>query len=398
MGNTSFFKALGLMSGTSMDGVDVALLKSDGAFKILQEGGAFYPYDPSFQKLLKEAEKTVKKAEGKWEVAEKEFKRFSSYSLEEVIQQSTEHHVKAALRYCEEQGVSLGDIQVVGYHGQTVYHAPQKGVTLQWGHPKKMAQTLKVPVVFNIRQEDVKAQGQGAPFAPLYHHALLVRDERAFPQVVVNCGGISNITWVPGEDPQGIMGIDTGPGNVFLDRFVFEKTKGQESMDPNGSYGMKGQIHGEVLSLLQEHSCWVGGHNYYLKPAPKSLDIRDFTWPMEFLSSLSLEDGCATLAVFTAKTIVEGLEKITKSPVAGWILAGGGWHNQALVKAFHHYAKARDPHSDVHLAKEIGWDGDVLEAELMAYLAIRHLKGFPTSLPQVTGATHATVGGELFLP
>jgi anhydro-N-acetylmuramic acid kinase len=421
-----------------MDGIDVALLASDGIFDVREEGGAMHPYDKDFQRLLKISEYAVKHSRGDLSTAEKNFPLYfqrycieklslspqeipeqwqqaqdyvqqqltvlgplsktvihTTLSLRAIITLSTLFHIRAILLCCQQQQWDLSSVDVIGYHGQTLYHNPAQGLTLQVGDAAMMATALGKKVVHSFRQQDVEQGGHGAPFAPIYHHALVMRDQSPLPVVVVNNGGIANVTLIQDAQPEHVIGFDTGPGNVLLDRFVMERTQGKEWMDCNGQYGLQGSVQPAVLQALYETSCWQRHENFYQKQPPKSLDVNDFLWPLDSLTSLSLQDGCATLAALTAKTIVESLVTLGIPRIQRWILAGGGWHNQALLGFMHAFATEAFPSSNVVRAHELGWNGDLLEAQLFAYLAICHMKGMPTSYPTVTGASRATVGGQL---
>lgn len=430
-------RAIGLMSGTSMDGIDVALLASDGVFEVKEEGGAMYPYDKAFQRLLKVSEYAVKNSQGDLSAAEKNFHHYfqrycieklglssqeipeqwqqaqeyvqqqvtllgsfsktilhTTLSLHAIITLSTLLHIRAILLCCQQQQWDLPSVDVIGYHGQTLYHNPAQGLTLQVGDAAMMATALGKKVVHSFRQQDVEQGGHGAPFAPIYHHALVMRAQLPLPVVVVNNGGIGNVTLIQDAQPEHVIGFDTGPGNVLLDRFVMERTQGQEWMDCNGQYGLQGSVQPAALQALYETSCWQRHENFYQKQPPKSLDVNDFLWPLDALAPLSLQDGCATLAALTAKTMVESLVILGIPTIHRWILAGGGWHNQALLGFMQTFATEAFPSSNVVRAHELGWNGDLLEAQLFAYLAIRHVQGMPTSYPTVTGASRATVGGQ----
>lgn len=439
------FLSLGMMSGTSMDGIDAALLETDGSPQHIREighGSAAYP--PPFRTLLKAAEYSIKKrAEEAIAVntpdvdailnnAQKNFlidlqgylrhelkleesdinptlQELSSYlypdhakvpiTLNAIIEHSTGLHAKLAEELLQKAGKSPQDVDVVGCHGQAFFHRPAAGVSIVLNNGKQLAHHLGITVVNDFRSNDVKAGGQGAPFAPLYHQALAMSDQK-IPCAVINCGGIANVTFVTSDKATDLLGFDTGPGNGLIDRFVRQRTHGRENMDKDGRYGRRGIVNDEVLKLLYEKSLIKEAKNYFSMKPPKSLDIGDMTLIPE-LDQLSLEDGCATLEAFTADTIVHSLT-FMKNPdliPQNWILAGGGWHNPVIRKQFELKLKQRvQGDVKVYLADEVGWNSQALEAQIFAYLAVRSLQNMPLSVPGTTGVACPLSGGAIFVP
>lgn len=380
------YQAIGLMSGTSMDAIDAALIETDGYFKVRSLGGFSIPHDPEFYAKMKAVEKC---GDG--------IKEILSPEIQAIIRILDEKHVEAVLGLLERYAPQK--VSVIGYHGQTIYHQPAQKKTIQWGNPQYLADCLKIPVMGEVRQNDVQHGGQGAPVAPIYHQALAVRDG-LLPAAVINCGGIANVTGILGKASSDLLGFDAGPGNGLLDRWVYEKTKGQELMDKDGRYALKGQVNQTLLKALHQMSCEQNGENYYEKKPPKSLDIRDFHWPEAF-SELSLEDGCATLAFFTAQCIVDAFQWITTptSPMRHLILVGGGWYNPFIKKTLQQLIEQQyGPDLRIATGDEIGWSTQFLEAELMAFLAVRCLNQQPITFPTTTGASHPLVGGKIFTP
>ena len=374
--------SIGLMSGTSMDGVDVALLKTDGQQQIQRVAGRSVPYPSDFVHAMKQVEQQVKANSGK----------IAGLPIDDTIQQSTDFHVHAVQVLLKEVGMQPEDIEVVGYHGQTVFHHPQRGITVQLGDAERLArQTGIQQVVHQFRLADVAAGGQGAPLAPVYHQALLIRDNHV-PAAVVNCGGISNVTLVSGTELSDVSGFDAGPGNGLLDKVVRLKTNGKYLMDRDAQFGRQGQVHKNLLAMLREKSCLIDGQNYFDLPVPKSLDINDFILLPEVLA-LSLEDACTTLAMFTAQMIIDSVR--AQVIPCTWVLAGGGWHNPLIQQFFMQgIQQAYGAHIHVVTAEQIGWHTDTLEAELFAYLAVRRLHGLPATGPSITGAQKNVICGE----
>ena len=375
--------SIGLMSGTSMDGVDVALLKTDGQQQIERVAGLSVPYPADFVHAMKQVEQQVKANQGK----------IAGLPIDDTVQRSTDFHVHAVQTLLEEVGMQPEEIAVIGYHGQTVFHQPQRGITIQLGDATRLAEHTGIKhVVHQFRLADVAAGGQGAPLAPVYHQALLVRDNHV-PAAVVNCGGISNVTLVSGTELSDVVGFDAGPGNGLLDKVVRLKTNGQYLMDRDARFGRQGLVHKNLLAVLRERSCVVDGQNYFDLPVPKSLDINDFTLLPEVLA-LSLEDACATLAAFTAEMIIDSVRAQVIPHT--WVLAGGGWHNPLIQQFFvEGIREAYGAHIQVVTAEQIGWHTDTLEAELFAYLAVRRLHGLPATGPSITGVQQDAVCGEI---
>lgn len=417
-----------------MDGIDVALLETDGYFQLNSRACCFFPYQEIFTHLLKSAEYCAQQLKGNldemnhvwlqcWqeylqnalhldeETRKKKQHEANQYiaqlfnepwqkaSLAQIIRASTELHAKAIKEILQQNNLNPNDIDLIGYHGQTLYHAPEKKISLQVGNGQYLADLCRIPVIYQFRQKDIATGGQGAPFAPLYHQALLVSD-RLIPSAVINCGGIANITYVLGETFADVIAFDTGPGNVLLDRFVRQKTKGQALIDEHGQYALQGQALPEALALLEESALPQG---FIEQAPPKSLDSSHCQLPPDF-QKVNLPDGCATLAYFTAKTIVASLDTLekyypTRSLPKYWILAGGGWHHPFLLASFENLLKQRLP-QDINIvtAKQLGWQHDALEAEAFAYLAARSYLNLPLSLPNTTGVPTPTIGGKLVLP
>lgn len=372
--NKPSLAAIGLMSGTSMDGIDASLIYTDGQKNIVTTAHHFLKYNEDFILELRNAEILARAAE----------KDATSFS---VVEQSTKLHAQAVMDLLDKANLSVNDIDIIGYHGQSLYHNPTKQITIQMGSGQLLADLTGIKVINDFRITDIKNGGQGAPLAPIYHHALAL-NASYIPTVIVNCGGIANITIITGNDINQICGFDSGPGNVLLDRFIRKKTDNKELIDRDGRYGLKGNVNITILSKLMDI---ISPH--IKKPSPKSLDPGELHLIAE-LDTLTIEDACATLAAFTAKSIVESVN----IAIDKWVLCGGGWNNPAIVKYLMQYLKEKNPLVDVKNANEINWSNDYMEAELFAYLAVRNLYNLPTSLASVTGAKNNNVGGKLYVP
>ena len=351
------YRVIGLMSGTSLDGVDAALLRTDGEYFIEREAFLTVPYE---EKLRAQ----IRGCFG----ATAEHARDAERAL-------TIAHAEAVHKLLKKQGVQAKDIDLIGFHGQTISHAPEKGYTCQIGDGALLASMTGIKVVNDFRTADVKAGGQGAPLVPIYHQALGSKLEK--PVVFLNIGGVANVTYV-GKDGE-LIAFDTGPGNALIDDWMLQKT-GQK-FDDAGKTARSGKINEAVLNKLLSHP-------FFSAPVPKSLDRNAFV--SRAWESLSLADGAATLAEFTARSILLAEKHFPAQPQQ-WIVAGGGRHNRFLMQRLE--SQASVPVRDI---EELGLDGDAIEAEAFGYLAVRSVKGLPLSFPSTTGAPEPMTGGRLY--
>lgn len=339
------FCMLGLMSGTSMDGIDVAYLETDGG-KLVRPGAfATYPYRTAFRKKLRAA--LGKKKAPK--LLEAEFTRL---------------HAKAVLHFLKNHRLKAEAVDAIGFHGHTLYHAPEKRQTLQMGDGKLLAQLTSIPVVYDFRSDDVKAGGQGAPLVPAYHRALAAALPR--PVAFLNLGGVANITLIGKKDE--LLAFDTGPGNALLDDWVLHH-KGK-AFDAGGKLAAKGKVDGgHVRGFMQQA--------YFLKAPPKSLD-RDMFAPW-VPNHLNAADGAATLAAMSAVAVGIAFLHLPQKPKQ-LIVCGGGRHNAELMRLIKHYTK-----TPVVPVEKLKLNGDAIEAEAFAYLAARVVLGLPISFAGTTG-------------
>ena len=365
--------SIGLMSGTSMDGIDAALIRTDGSDIIEEISSIAIPYTSDTKHRLKDAEAKIRAN--------------PAINTEEITALSTSLHIEAVRALLEKSGYSAQDIDVIGYHGQTMYHNPEEKISIILGDGAQMSKALGITVVNDFRRNDIDLGGRGAPFAPLYHLALAKRDNK-IPIAIVNCGGIANITIIPDEHPEHMIAYDTGPGNGLVDRLVRARTGGKEHMDADGKYGSKGKAHEDVLKALYAKSTFKNDKNFFHQIGPKALDINDMQLIPE-LDALSIEDACRTLEAFTADSIVRSLQSTILSH---WILAGGGWNNPVILSELN----ARLKNSSVITANEAGWNNAALEAQIFAYFAVRSLKKLPLSLPNTTGVSKPVSGGTIY--
>jgi anhydro-N-acetylmuramic acid kinase len=421
--------SIGLMSGTSMDGINAALIKTNGKASVYELAHQTLPYDVEMKLLLKAAEFATRRSSGDLTAAKNYFpsairdylktefnfndatitekieqlnqyfhgEKNTEISFDHIIQRSTELHVEAVNALLKHADYAAQDIQVIGYHGQTLFHNPAAKITIQIGNGKLLAELTGITTVNDFRSHDVAMGGQGAPFAPLYHHALALRDKK-YPAAVVNCGGIANITIITDLHETHVMGFDTGPGNGLIDRHVRQRTQNREHMDTNGQYGRQGKVHEDILKLLYEKSIILNDKNFFHMQPPKSLDIGDLQLIPE-LNTLSLEDACRTLEAFTADSIANSIDFFNNRVPTHWILCGGGWHNP-VIKMELETRLARKINSPLKImtADEAGWNSEAMEAQIFAYLAVRSLHQMPISIPGTTRVPRPLTGGLIHQP
>jgi len=363
------------MSGTSMDGVDAAVLRTDGQ-KVVEPGPSLaIPYPRSLRDqvaaLLPEALalSAPRPLPAVLEELERDITRMQSDVINQLL---------------VEAGMTSADVDIIGFHGQTVAHRPDMGWTLQLGDGALMAELTGIDVVNDFRAADMAAGGEGAPFAPLYHLALAqglaarLGTDAALPLAVLNLGGIGNVTWIGSADSDAPIAFDTGPANALIDEWALERIG--EPFDHNGALARAGKANDAVLKQLLANS-------YFDRQPPKSLDRLDFS--AEPAAHLSDQDGAATLVAFTVESIARAAEHFPAEPKR-WIVVGGGRRNPVIMGEL-----ARRLGAPVIAAEEAGWRGDTLEAEAFAYLAVRSLGGEPLSVPTTTGVSSPISGGVL---
>ncbi len=361
------YRAVGLMSGTSLDGVDAALIATDGEREAEYEAAVTLPYPPAFRAKLR---RLLGRAPGPDDAA--------------TVLELTDRHAEAVTTLLRQCGRQATDIDVIGFHGQTVLHRPEAGETVQIGDGARLASRCRIPVVENFRAADVAAGGQGAPFAPLYHAALASDLDK--PLAVVNIGGVANVTWIGREDPGGeasVLAFDTGPGNALIDDWLDRVTGA--AMDEDGRIAARGRADAGLLAGLLAHP-------YFRMPPPKSLDRGAFAGALAAVERLSAADGAATLAAFTARAVAAARAFFPEAPKQ-WLVCGGGRRNPVLLALL-----AEAVAAPVAPVEAVGWRGDSLEAEAFAFLAVRSLRGLALSLPSTTGVPRPMTGGVLCQP
>ncbi|WP_211364751.1 anhydro-N-acetylmuramic acid kinase [Roseospira marina] len=354
---------VGLMSGTSMDGIDAALIETDGETVCGFGPHMTVPYDPEFRTRLRDML-------GRTTLVDEDGRRLNR---------------DIALRHAEVvRGLLAGsDVtpDLVGFHGHTIWHDPVARLTVQAGDAALLAKELGLPVVADLRQADIAAGGEGAPLAPVYHGALASPLDR--PLAVLNVGGVANVTWIGKRGMDDMVAFDTGPGNAPLDDWVSRHTG--QPYDEDGRRAAAGTLAEDRLLRLMDTP-------YFARTAPKSLDRRDFDHVLDVLEGLSPEDGATTLVALVAAAVVQA-EAHMPLPPRRWLVTGGGRHNPVLMETLAGWLKA-----PVEPVEAVGWDGDAIEAQAFAFLAARYRRQLPISFPGTTGAPFPMVGGRLYRP
>jgi anhydro-N-acetylmuramic acid kinase len=359
--------SLGLMSGTSLDGIDIALLRTDGAKVVHRGASQTYTYDKPQRQLLREALRAA---------TDMTNRNGRTGILGEVEEQLTAWHAEAVHRFLKEISITNSNIDIIGFHGQTALHRPERQLTIQLGNGQTLANATGIKVAYDMRAADVAAGGQGAPLVPVYHQALATGLAET-PVAFVNIGGVANVTFVSDDS---LIAFDTGPGNALIDDWVL-KHHGS-AFDHGGALALSGKV--DEATAVQ-----FLGDSFFEKPGPKSLDRDAFA--SVTLDNLSPADGAATLVAVTARAIAESRHHFPQEP-AQWIICGGGRKNAAIMK------KLRQILPRVEPAETFGFNGDSMEAEAWAYLAVRVMNGAPLSFPGTTGVAMATPGGVIARP
>lgn len=357
---------MGYMSGTSLDGVDVALLETDGE--------RIEAFGPCAMTTYSAAERDA------LEKATRDALVWNGYGAQPQSFALAGEVIEAAHLRAGEQVIARAGRRpdLVGFHGQTLLHRPDRRLSVQIGDPQVLADALGVSVVAQMRQDDLLAGGQGAPLVPAYHAALMAHLGLSGPIALLNLGGVANLTWIGADG--SLVAFDTGPGNGLIDQVV--QARGAGRYDDGGRIAAAGTVDAEVLAELLEHEHFRGS-------GPKSLDRYDF--PLEWAGACSLEDAAATLTAFTAEAVRASLRLLPEAPKV-WIVCGGGSHNPTLMQAL------RQRLGDCRSADEVGLRGDYVEAEAMAFLAARSLRGLPLTYPGTTGVERPLTGGAIWRP
>ena len=373
------FTAIGLMSGTSMDGVDVSIIRSNGIDEFVNISDEYFEYNVDLYEKLQDLRKIILNINDLTKYSQK---------ISDIQREITLFHGEIvnsiSTKYDE-------DIDLVGFHGQTIFHSPDQNITKQLGDGNLLSQLVKKKVVYDFRQEDLLNNGQGAPLTPIFHDLLSNNINKKyqinFPMCFINIGGISNITKIIKKKEKldnDLEAFDAGPGNCMIDEWVRSNSKYR--FDKNGSIAKSGKINQLILNQVID--------NFKIESFKKSLDIKDFD--ISFARGLSLEDGSATITDFTAYLIAQGIEysnKGNEKPIK-YFLCGGGRKNSFLIKSIKNYLTNKE-NITLDLIDKFDFNGDYIESQAFGYLAIRTYLNMPISYPTTTGCKTPTVGGKI---
>ena len=355
------------MSGTSMDGIEATIIETDGNEFKRTECCSSKKYDSYTLKILNESIKNPLNF-----INNKE-------DLKKLNNLVTKEHATVVRKLIKQFDKK---VDIIGFHGQTIYHNAEENLSIQIGDGKLLAEITGLNVIFNFRENDINKGGQGAPLAPIYHLSMIKSLNHKLPASILNLGGVGNITWYDGKD---LIGFDTGPANGLMD--IFTQRKIGSEFDLNGNLASKGIPNFEIINQ-------VLSHNFFKKNYPKSLDRLTFKNVLnnkDFIN-LSIYDALSTLVYLTVESLKKSISLLPKPPLS-LLIVGGGQYNTFLVKNI-----KKNFNFKVFTSDEIGLNGDMIEAELMAFLAVRSLKKLPLTFPKTTGVQEATSGGCFYKP
>jgi len=374
------YTAIGLMSGTSMDGVDASLIRSDGFNQFMNIFDEYFKFEDKLYQKLRNLRDLISK---------KEHLQIYSKDLKELDRELTIFHSQIVNKINKKYS---GQIDLVGFHGQTIFHNINEKISKQIGNGKLLSQLTKKKVVYDFRQEDIKNGGQGAPLTPIFHNLisniLKSKNKVNFPMCILNIGGISNVTITrQNKDPQisEFIAFDIGPGNCLIDQWITKNSK--YKYDNKGAIGKTGIIDKLILNQAKE--------NFKISSYDQSLDIKDFD--ISFVKGLSLENGCATLTNFTAYLISKGIEYANSFNRYGktkYLICGGGRKNIFLINSIRNNL-INYKNIKIEIIDDYDFNGDYIESQAFGYLAIRSFLKLPISFPKTTGCNYPTIGGKL---
>ena len=367
------FTALGLMSGTSGDGVDASIISSDGITQYKEVLNQYFEYDQKIYKNLHNI---------KGKIFKREDLRKNKNEINNLEKELTLFHAKVVNKVLE---LTDKKIDFIGFHGQTIYHSPIEKISKQIGDGNLLSQLTKKIVIYDFRQNDIKNGGEGAPLVPIFHRKIIEQKRIELPVCILNIGGISNITAIGNYNKEGFLSKDLGPGNCLIDEWIRKNTKNK--FDNNGEIAKKGKTNELILNQALD--------NFYNKTnqISSSFDIKDFS--LGFIRGLSIEDGTATLTEFTGRIIEAGLLSYyshSKNRILRVLICGGGRKNLTLIESI----KSR-MHKDLIIQPidDYGINGDYVESQAFAFIAIRSFLGLPISFPETTGCKVPSKGGVL---
>ena len=367
------FTALGLMSGTSGDGVDASIISSDGITQYKEVLNQYFEYDQKIYKNLHNIKGKIFKQEDL-----KKNKDEINYLEKEI----TLFHAKVVNKVLE---LTDKKIDFIGFHGQTIYHSPIEKISKQIGDGNLLSQLTKKIVIYDFRQNDIKNGGEGAPLVPIFHRKIIEQKKIELPVCILNIGGVTNITAIGNYNKEGFLSKDLGPGNCLIDEWIRKNTKNK--FDNNGEIAKKGKTNDLILNQALD--------NFYNKTnqISSSFDIKDFS--LGFVRGLSIEDGTATLTEFTGKIIKAGLLSYysdTKNKTLRVLICGGGRKNLTLIE---NIKSGTQKDLIIQPIDDYGIDGDYVESQAFAFIAIRSFLGLPISFPETTGCKVPSKGGVL---
>ncbi len=371
------YTSIGLMSGTSMDGVDISIIQSDGQYQFYNILDDYFEYDIELQAELIRLRNLV--------LAENDLFQYSKElgNLERKITVFHAEKIKQILlKYKHE-------VDLIGFHGQTIFHEPQKKITKQLGDGKLLSQLLKKKVVYDFRQKDIENDGQGAPLTPIFHYLIsnIVNEKfkTGFPIGFINIGGITNLTKIiniSNNFEDNITAYDIGPGNCLIDDWV--RKNSNKKFDENGNISKAGKIDQLITNQIIE--------NFNIDTYSNSLDIKDFD--NSFARGLSFENGCTTITNFTGYLIAKGIENIGSNSKIKYLISGGGRKNIALMDCIKENLNDKNKFILDNI-DNYGFNGDFIESQAFGYLAIRSFLNLPISFPSTTGCKEPTLGGKI---
>ena len=367
------YTALGLMSGTSGDGVDASVISSDGIGDYNEVINKYFKYDQKMYENLHNLRGKIlkfddlKKNENEINILEREITLFHAKIVNEIFQ------------------LTDRKIDFLGFHGQTIYHNPLEKISKQIGDGKLLSQLTKKTVIYNFRQNDIENGGEGAPLAPLFHSLIVKKKKIELPVCILNIGGIANVTLISQYDENNLLSRDLGPGNCLIDEWVRNNTK--DKFDNNGDIAKKGKTNELILNQALDN------FENRTNQITLSFDTKDFS--LGFVRGLSLEDGAATLTDFTGTVIAHELLKfLSKEQDKSWkvLVCGGGSKNLTLLKKIQNQLPKNFSLQNINT---FGVDGDYVESQAFAFLAIRSFLKLPISFPSTTGCKKPISGGVI---
>jgi anhydro-N-acetylmuramic acid kinase len=360
--------SIGLMSGTSSDGIDASIIKSDGENELHFVGNQFLPYDKKIKLKLRGLKEKINL------FTDLEKNKLEINTLEREI---TLLHAKIINLILKKYEMDKFEINLVGFHGHTIFHNFKDKKTKQLGNGKLLSQLTKLNVINNFRENDIKNGGQGAPLVPIFHKLIQTKLKLKMPLLFVNIGGISNLTYL--NKDQEMVSLDTGPGNFLIDKILQIKSKNKIEFDKDGKIAFSGTVDKNILdSFLSDP--------FYNSLPPKSLDVNDFN--LSPLRGLDLKDSVATLSELTSLTVFNALNFFNSKPKE-IILCGGGRKNKYISERIKKLSNILTNNID-----EYKMNGDFIESQAFAYLAIRSLLKKPISFPKTTGVSKPSCGGD----